>query len=229
MKLLFGLAAFSISIFSSGQSFTWYPNDSTVTDLSPSLETQMKLNQINQTGDTLNLGIEVVYNDIPGSWDGMVCLYGICLGHIPVVGFTWNQSPIFGLDSGYVRLTANPMGGTEPCMLRIRVHNLEAPFESDTATWILNSSYLTAEDYLKNENSFSVFPNPANKLISINSKLEFNEIRFFDLKGKQIKTVSFTSTNKYQIDVNEFPKGTYIINTYNSGIPLLKEKIVIHE
>lgn len=226
MKGILALLLIGVVSFGWGQSFSWYPNDTISTDLNPNLEVEMKMNQVNLTGDTLELGIEVVYNDIPGSWDGMVCIYGLCLGHIPSVGFTWNQSPVWGTDSAYVRLTANPMGGTEPCMLRIRVHNLNHPFDTDTATWILNSSYLTAEDYMLGENKVKLFPNPSKNELNIESKFEFDEIRIVDYSGRVIEERKVIATETLKINTSAYRKGSYMIMAYQKGTQILKSSFI---
>lgn len=61
-------------------------------------------------------------------------------------------------------------------------------------------------------NQFSVYPNPSNGIINIDSGENIDEIRVYDVSGKLIQSEKFVSKNKVQLDLNGFPKGLYIIN-----------------
>ncbi len=59
-----------------------------------------------------------------------------------------------------------------------------------------------------------IFPNPANKIINIESNMPLNDISVFDISGKLIKT-AFTEHNVYQINVDNLKPGIYLISVSN--------------
>lgn len=221
--LIFGAFLFQNSY---SQTFEMYPNDTIQTDLDPNAYTELKIHQINLTQATLNLGIEVLHNDIPVSWDGMVCVYGQCLGHIPAVGYMYDQSPVFAADSGYVRLTAHPMQGTQPCKLRIKVYDKDAPSNEEVATWILNET-LSIQDYSEKNIDFKVFPNPGKGQMQVTSDISFDEIEITSIGGYVIKNLSLTNLNSYLINTSDIGTGIYFLTAKSNSKVLIRSKIVI--
>ena len=68
------------------------------------------------------------------------------------------------------------------------------------------SSGSSIEDF--NNFSFSVYPNPSNQQINIESELIFDNIKIFDANARELK--NFTFNNK-TINIENLPKGFYII------------------
>ena len=184
-KLLSTLIIFNISLLSFAQvSYSWTLNDSIVTDIDANSYTELKIEQTNISGADLNLGIEIVYNDIPSTWDGMVCIEGICLGTIPVVGTTAEMSTVADNMKGYVRLTANPMGGLEQVILRVKVYDIDNPSDADTATWVVNSvDYTGVNEATETSSAIRMFPNPTANYFSIQSDSELDQIEIISLDG----------------------------------------------
>lgn len=71
--------------------------------------------------------------------------------------------------------------------------------------------------------TFSVYPNPANEVISIETVEMGNSIKryiFINMRGQVVfvRTNSgFNSSNVEQFDINELPKGVYIVELYADG------------
>tara|TARA_B110000091_G_C13785015_1_gene462929 strand:+ start:665 stop:1231 length:567 start_codon:yes stop_codon:yes gene_type:complete len=188
----------------------------------------MLIEQINTSGDTLELGIEVVKNTIDESWDGMICLQGLCLGQIRPEGFTSQMVPISGDLNGYTKLTVYPAGGTQSGELRIRVYNLNNPTDGDTCTWIVNS----VPGVGLNESSLvdiSIYPNPAQHTLNIQSIVSFDKIEIIDLFGKIVLHQSFKSNSNSQCDISSLNGGYYLVRLFNGKTLLKTEKILIHE
>jgi|TARA_B110000967_G_C18822153_1_gene529296 hypothetical protein len=225
IKLLFILLG---GIATAQTSFTWSPNDTIIQDVNPDLYTEMLIEQINTSGDTLELGIEVVKNTIDESWDGMICLQGLCLGQIRPEGFTSQMVPISGDLNGYTKLTVYPAGGTQSGELRIRVYNLNNPTDGDTCTWIVNS----VPGVGLNESSLvdiSIYPNPAQHTLNIQSIVSFDKIEIIDLFGKIVLHQSFKSNSNSQCDISSLNGGYYLVRLFNGKTLLKTEKILIHE
>ena len=71
------------------------------------------------------------------------------------------------------------------------------------------------------DNEPLIYPNPSNGIFRIQANEYFNLIKIINTEGKILKQILFnnSSTNSYNIDISEFPKGNYILNliTINSS------------
>ena len=153
-----------------GQStFSWVVNDTMVSTIVGDEYAVLKMEQNNDSSDSLLLGVEVVENDIPSEWDGMVCVYGKCLATIPEEGTFETMWPLVGDEKGYVRLTVSGVNTELQGKLRVRVYDLNNEEHSDTATWIVTSILDTTSDNSGTDtiNSInevstrlSIYPNP---------------------------------------------------------------------
>ena len=194
-------------------SFTWSPNDTIIQDVNPNLYTEILIEQINTSGDTLELGIEIVKNSIDSSWDGMICLHGLCLGQIRPEGFTSQMTPISGETTGYTKLTVYPAGGTQTGELRIRVFNLNNPTDGDTCTWIVNSVAEIGVNEIES-NTCNVFPNPSTDFVNIESGSEFDKIEVLDLQGRIIVSQKVSKTSSFQLNLSRLNSANYIVRLF---------------
>jgi hypothetical protein len=216
-KILLTLIVLSFTASTIAQlSYDWTLNDSIVTDIDANSYTELKIEQTNISGSDLDLGIEIIYNDIPSTWDGMVCIEGICLGTIPVVGTTAQMSPIADNMNGYVRLTANPMGGFEQITLRVKVYDINNPLDSDIATWVINSVDFAGVNELNDiSTTLSIFPNPTSNYFSIQSNLDIDQIEILSLDGRLIHSQQHITGSK--VDIETLPTALYFVNMYSEG------------
>lgn len=221
--------AFAIGMIANANaqtSFSWSPNDTIIQDVDPDLYTEMLIEQVNLTGDSLVLGVEVVYNDAPDTWDGMICTYGVCLGSIQPTGFTSEMSPIIDTVNGYTKLTVYPAGGTESMKLRIRVFDTSNPTDGDTCTWIVNSVSTTGIEQM-DELSLTVFPNPTTESFRITSEEGFDGLTLIDVQGKEVMNKSFYPTIEKSVNVSGLRTGIYFVSTYSGTEMLGSQKIVV--
>lgn len=217
------LLTFFVAISSIGmaQTFQWDTNDTIATNLALNTTEQYPMYQSAIGTDTVVLGIEIIYNDLPEAWDGMVCIYGQCLGYIPPVGVQATMSPISGSDQGMVRLTVNPYNGTEQAKLQIYVYDVDFPNDGDTATFLLNET--ASLEVLDGSNTF-IAPNPANDVIAISSDYAFQSVSIFNLSGRAVHTSEMTGFAK-TLDVSNLPKGIYMIRL-NGDAGLIEKRFV---
>ncbi len=230
MKSIFTLLCLvAIGLTGSAQtSFSWSPNDSIVTNLSPNTYTELKIKQIKQQPGSLDLAIEVVYNDIPATWDGMVCVFGSCLGTIPAVGGTADQSTISTAnDTGYVRLTVNPFNGTETATLRIRVYDKNNPSDGDTATWVVQGQGLGIHDY-EATNTLTMYPNPAINTLNIESDASIDKVQLVSINGQVVFTKDLNNIMMTTLDISDVKNGVYMINTFSEGRLVGVDKLMIN-
>ncbi len=209
-------------------SFTWSPNDTIIQDVDPNLYTELDIHQINVSGDTLELGIEVVYNDIPSTWDGMICIQGLCLGSIHPAGFTEIMIPIYDSIYGYTKLTVFPQGGTESGILRIRVYDVNNPTDDGICTWIVNSVAPTDISEIKT-GLLRIFPNPASDRIQVSSEIPLDELRISDLQGRMVSQEAFVPGGEHTIDLGEIPSGVYLVEILAEEEVISQQKLVVHD
>ncbi|MBT6030302.1 MAG: T9SS type A sorting domain-containing protein [Crocinitomicaceae bacterium] len=228
-NILFSSITMVVFVVSSyGQTaFSWSPNDTILQTVDPNLYTELDIHQINLTGDTLELGIEVVYNDIPASWDGMICIQGLCLGSIHPAGFTAQMVPIYDTIYGYTKLTVFPQGGMESCKLRIRVYDVNNPIDGDTCTWILNSATNTINELDTGE--LAIFPNPASDMFKITSVNLFDEVWILDFQGRRVRHVAIDSTYELAITIDDLPMGEYFVEIFSKKEIIKRLKLITHE
>lgn len=209
-------------------SFTWSPNDTIIQDVNPDLYTEILIEQINTSGDTLELGIEVVKNSIDPSWDGMICLQGLCLGEIRPEGFTSQMTPISGEINGYTKLTVYPAGGTQSGELRIRVFNINNPTDGDTCTWIVNSVPSVGVNEIES-NTCLVFPNPSTEFVNIESGSEFDKIEVLDLQGRILVSQKVSKTSSFQLNISKLKSANYIVRLFNGQEVLNSKNLSIND
>lgn len=226
-KVIFiALAIGMIANANAQTSFSWSPNDTIIQDVDPDLYTEMLIEQVNLTGDSLVLGVEVVYNDAPATWDGMICTYGVCLGAIQPTGFTSEMSPIVDTINGYTKLTVYPAGGTESMKLRIRVFDANNPTDGDTCTWIVNSVPTTGLEQM-DELSLTAFPNPTAESFRLTSTEGFDGLILKDAQGRELINKSFYPTVEQSVNISELSSGIYFVSTYSGTKILGTQKIVV--
>lgn len=206
MKKVLLIAACFSGFVSNAQTFQWDTNDSIEENLALNTTVQFPLYQSAVGTDTVTLAIEVIYNDLPASWDGMLCIYGVCLGTIPPVGTQAQMDPIYGSLQGMVRLTVNPLNGTETAKLQVYVYDVDYPNDGDTATFLLNTT--AAIDALSSP-SLTLAPNPATDFLSIHSDASVQSVGIRDLQGKLWLTANTFSGSETQLNLAGLPSGIY--------------------
>lgn len=214
----------------SQSSFAWtnQDNDTIIANLAQNEYSELKFNIERQNTDTLRLGVEVIKNEIPSSWDGLVCIYGSCLGGIPEEGFSRNMSSLFGTEQAYVRLTINSFEFVGVGELRIRVYNLENPNDDDTATWLLNAGTASIED-ANALSRFNVFPNPTSDIISFRPNIDINKVSLFDYMGNKVivKNLFIARSSIFSLNISSLSEGIYFLETYDKSMLRSRNKIII--
>ena len=217
MRTLYTIALVCLAnVFTSeAQTFNWVTTNTIETNLDLNTTVLLKMEQSAVGTDTVTLGIEVTYNDLPAAWDGMVCIHGQCLGIIPPVGTTAEMSPISGSEFGYVRLTVNPLTGTEVAKLQIYVYDLNFPNDGDTATWLLNTT-LSANELTMLEQPV-IYPNPVQENLKFNTVENITTVGIYDFAGTLVKEVSVAELQNSSLDVSNLESGMYIIRFADEG------------
>ena len=220
-KIILGLSLI-ITGFSFSQSFTWVDGKTYETELEANTTVQLKIEQLAIPGDSVKLGIEVVEKNIPASWDGMLCVYGLCYGTIQDVGFTGTMDQIKDDTRGYARLTVNPMDDLSYGVYKVRVFDVDNPSDGDTAVWILNA-IASIEDH--SLDAISVYPNPASNHISVESDGTIRSVSILNLNGQEVQQFSKVNAGVNAFDVSSLPRGFYFIKVKNEKGAISTRKI----
>jgi len=87
-----------------------------------------------------------------------------------------------------------------------------------TLSYTFNQSNCpTAIDELRDE-QFKVYPIPARGFITIESKLNINSIKLFDLTGKCVLNVNIGNENNYKMELPALNHGLYLLQINNSEL-----------
>lgn len=215
MKTILLTVCTLIASASMAQTFQWETTNTVETNLNTNTTDQYPL-YLNAIGnDTVTLAIEVISNDLPQAWDGMLCIYGQCLGTISPVGTQATMQPISGVTQGMVRLTVNPFNGTEQATLEVYVYDVDFPNDGDTATWLLNTTASTPELLASN---VIIAPNPVQEELSIDSEYALTEAQIIDASGRVLNVIEIMASQQ-TINVSELPEGIYTLRlTSDQGI-----------
>jgi len=101
----------------------------------------------------------------------------------------------------------------------------------------LRSNYINVlttgvNDFENNKPEISIYPNPANEVLYIESNMSLDKSKIFvtDLLGKEIVDVNFKfiNLNSLQLNTSNLSKGIYLVNIVNENNTKSTHKIVIN-
>ncbi|HIC31188.1 MAG TPA: T9SS type A sorting domain-containing protein [Flavobacteriaceae bacterium] len=84
---------------------------------------------------------------------------------------------------------------------------------------------LGTETFLTNDNSFSVYPNPAKNVINIKGNNNLSNVSVYDLTGKKVISQNNLINNK--LDVTSLNSGIYLLNLKTDKGAIITKKIVV--
>jgi len=206
------------------QTYTVSPSDTATMSLQANYYNELNINldKVN-TSDTITLGYEVVYNDLPASWDKLLCVFGLCVGSSFPSGTNGTMTPLTGPNKGYMRLTLNPLNDAGAATFRVYVYDVEAPSMGDTLTFIVETDNSVPITYLESAADIKVFPNPVvDQLQVVALKDKLTTIQILNVSGQLVKQQQPTTSTT--IDVSDLPVGTYWlkVRTENNAIKTQK-------
>ncbi len=125
--------------------------------------------------------------------------------------YKWSISPnTFTYQSGTSDTSANPIiqfSETANYSVQLKVIN---PFSADS---LLRSSYINVQkvgikNVTNNNSTISIYPNPTNGLVQIQSPIDIQSILVFDITGKQLLQQAPNSQTD-DINISNLPQGLY--------------------
>lgn len=127
-------------------------------------------------------------------------------------------------DSLYFKpqLTTKGISGTAEVVYFILDEN-KNKFDSLTVIFSSTASINNQEEIL-----FSIYPNPAQDYISLQGEILKNggNAVFLDALGKEVKNISFNSSNA-KINISNLKRGVYFVNIYNNeGVKSTTQRLI---
>ena len=110
----------------------------------------------------------------------------------------------------------------------VRTNN-HSTIHLSTISWTINKTELGISDLRSKQYDFTLYPNPAEDFIIIESKSGFTEkteVRITDNSGKLIKKQTIDLNKREKIDVSKLTSQIYFINLYNKGEMILSRKMI---
>lgn len=131
-------------------------------------------------------------------------LYNVCLKIYTAAGDSCEYCHIIGIDS-----MGNVIRSTPGFMLNV-----------------INPSTVSVND-IANENTLSIYPNPASNNITINftSTSKNNSIKIYDATGRLIKNMGNIKSGENTINISELENGLYLLNYHDGNNPSTKRFI----
>ena len=111
-------------------------------------------------------------------------------------------------------------------MVRITNHNT---LHLSTISWTIQKSTMGIADLHSKTFDFTLYPNPAQDFIIIESKSEFtakSEVIITDGTGKVVKKQHVDLNKAEKIDISRLMTQDYFVNVYNNGALILSKKLV---
>lgn len=104
-----------------------------------------------------------------------------------------------------------------------QVENFDMPLPTDPS--LANCTTLGVDDF--NSNSFKVFPNPTNNLVSITTSKYFGEVKITlsDINGREVISKKVDLFNQIDINISYLQSGLYIMNIKGKDISINKKII----
>ncbi len=96
-------------------------------------------------------------------------------------------------------------------------------------TLILPVRMLTSVNDNKAAANIRIFPNPVNDRLTIDNigNAKIQEVRLFDILGRQVLSQKTNFSEKIEIDVSILPQGTYCVSLFDKENRLFSSKMVI--
>lgn len=222
MKKYFLLCFLTITFFAAtmAQSVVYNPGNIVSGNLPADGFAKIDLLIFNNTGDSLDIGWSMIYNDMPNGWDYSLCDFGTCYPGIPSNG---KMKRMGVSDTAFLKINLSAMNiagsGTVVFVVEPKIG------EKDTITFNISATPLSLKDNYFN-NSLSLFPNPASDFLIADFKSAQNaSLIISDIMGTVIKQDKLIA-GKNIFSVQDLAEGVYFCSFLTDGYTETKKIIV---
>lgn len=210
------------------QTYTITPNDTF--EISGMMEDQhtLTISQINVSSNTMTLFWKKVSEIIPTKWEALVCDNKLCYAVLEDSG---TMNLVDPSDTGFLLLHITGHVNYGTAVIRYAVWEINNPVLKDTLTYILTVEQNSRIAETDNRKIFTVYPNPSNDQINIESDFQSGfTYSFINLTGEEVQT-GHSELNSMIFSTGNFPSGIYFLKitpVYNSlNNKFFVQKIII--
>lgn len=151
-------------------------------------------------------------NDIPGDWFTFVCDPNLCYGPMtsePPISF------IITPENHKIKVTFNPNGFSGTGYLELEVYSTtDSANYNALGVFTAELTGSTAFHSPNADNTFSVYPNPANDVVNIMSSFNANvsAIKILNIVGKEVMYNTWQGTDgRMTMNISQLPEGIYFV------------------
>lgn len=164
---------------------------------------------------------------VNATWYHFVCTYdgttakiyrnGTLLSSAPLTFNTANNTNIFKLGLSEDGFTGYFNGAIDD----LKIYNY-ALSQADI-TSLYNNNSLSFENFDSNNFEVSLYPNPVNDILNIETTLELKSIEIFNIQGQKV-----IESNQKQINVSNLSSGMYMVKIQDLENNLITKKVIIN-
>jgi hypothetical protein len=210
MKNLYIFVAFlTLSITGNAQDFSYPLGQHLVETVTDENFQGFRIDINTPTAEAIQYDWELVSNSFPTAWSYSLCDYGGCAIGIPQTGsmtpitVTEAQNGVIGWFK--IQLTTGPNSGNG--LVEIYVYDSEDYTRGDTVSWNITYDAATASLTAQTQDKFSIYPNPANDMVTVDGFTANNGVIYNSLGQK----VSLEENGQDTLDVSHLRPGVYLV------------------
>lgn len=204
------------------QNLTFFPDDTVDHNFTVNNTSDISLDIINNTSDSITIKWNKISNSLPQDWDYSICDLGTCYTGIPISGTMQKMSTT---DTAFLKLTVfhNNAAGQGKVVIRLE----PTPGEYDTVVFFVSNLSLGNELISSGKRQFNIYPNPASDKISVTANFSSGEISLSNILGEKIfssQLIDYSSS----LTLSDLPRGLYFLTVQNGEFAETKKVIISH-
>ncbi|MCB0806953.1 MAG: T9SS type A sorting domain-containing protein [Bacteroidales bacterium] len=227
MKKFYALFVLSVLISWSvkSQHFIFEPTDNYEDEINLNSYTEHRVYMKNLTGGILTLSWERIYLDFPIEWNVTTCDNGGCYTAIPESG---TMQPIQDTTRAFLELTINAADRTGTGIVKFNVYDYKHPDQADTLTFTIHAGTTTGIEIEQQQNTLSVYPNPADDFINIHTGIYKDvQVTISNIQGQVVLTDEMSGNKITTYSISEFEQGLYFVTIKDKSGILDRKKLLV--
>ncbi len=157
--------------------------------------------------------------NITSGWQSAVCDKNQCF--LPNVStMTFDMA---GGEEGTMDVHVYPSGTDGSAFIEVLVEDAGNNSNNVTGFYNFDSNLTNNQNVI--QSTFKVYPNPSNGLFTIEGDQTIQEVVIYNTSGRLIKRFQYNNTAEW-FDINELPKGTYMLHLIGEDNVSLSSKLI---
>lgn len=227
-KFIISVFAMAISFASVAQTFK-YPGGKTM-----DCEITTGFNEYNmvfttQLPEAITYSWEIIENTVPADWDYSLCDYTTCYIGIPANSemkrITLEESK--NGQQGFLKFNVLTTESNGDYVAKFYVYDSMDHDRGDTVIFNFSNSTVSVSD-VKAISDLTLYPNPANGSVFIETLENDSDVEILDMSGKVIKQEKFHYSGINEIDLNGIQSGVYRV-VIRSGSLVQSSSLIVND